>query len=185
MSPAVGRPRWIPAYVALGSNLDDPARQVRRAFDALAALPQTRFVARSALYRSRPLGPVAQPDFVNAAAGLLTQLDAVTLLRELKALETRLGRATPVMRWGPRLIDLDLLVHGATQLQDAGITVPHPGVGERAFVLAPLAEIDPQRHVPGQPALAELLAMCRGQAIERLGSAPVPAGPSRAGAAQR
>ena len=95
------------------------------------------------------MGPVEQPDFVNAAAGLLTQLDAPTLLRELKALETRLGRAAPIVRWGPRLIDLDLLVHGNTQLADDTLTVPHPGLAERAFVLVPLADISPTLMVPG------------------------------------
>lgn len=168
MSPAVGRARWIPAYVALGSNLDDPARQVRGALDALATLPQTRLVARSALYRSRPLGPVAQPDFVNAVAGLVTQLDAVTLLHELKALETRLGRATPVVRWGPRVIDLDLLVHGATQLQDEGITVPHPGIAERAFVLAPLADVSASLEVPGIGRVDGLLRRIDARGLERL-----------------
>jgi len=168
VTPAVGRPGWIPAYVALGSNLDDPVRQVRRAFDALAALPQTRLVVRSALYRSRPLGPVAQPDFVNAAAGLLTQLDAVTLLRELKALETQLGRAAPVVRWGPRLIDLDLLVHGATRLQEAGITVPHPGMAERAFVLAPLADVSASLEVPGIGRVDGLLRCIDARGLERL-----------------
>jgi 2-amino-4-hydroxy-6-hydroxymethyldihydropteridine diphosphokinase len=141
--------RWVPAYVALGSNLDDPSRQVLRAFDALGELPGTRLVLRSSLYRSTPLGPVQQPDFVNAVAGLLSRLDAPELLRELKALETRLGRAAPVVRWGPRLIDLDLLVHGATRIASESITVPHPGIAERAFVLVPWAEVSPSLEVPG------------------------------------
>ncbi len=161
--------RWVPAYVALGSNLDDPVRQVGRAFDALAtALPLTRLIARSALYRARPMGPVAQPDFVNAAAGLLTQLDARALLRELKALETRLGRAAPIVRWGPRLIDLDLLVHGSTRLAEETITVPHPGVAERAFVLAPLAEISPTLVVPGVGKVSELLRRLDTTGLERI-----------------
>ena len=108
--------RWIPAYVALGSNLDGPQRQVELAFDALARLPRTRLVLRSSLYRSRPFGPVEQPDFVNAAAALLTQLEPTAMLTALKTLESELGRAAPVVRWGPRRIDLDLLVHGTTQL---------------------------------------------------------------------
>ncbi len=116
---ATSRPRWVPAYVALGSNLDDPAQQVRRALAALATLPHCQLVLQSSLYRTRPLGPVEQPDFVNAAAALLTQLDAPALLQALKSLEQSLGRAAPVVRWGPRLIDLDLLVHGSTRQQDA------------------------------------------------------------------
>jgi 2-amino-4-hydroxy-6-hydroxymethyldihydropteridine diphosphokinase len=141
--------RWIPAYVALGSNLDDPSVQVARAFTALAGLRGSRMVARSSLYRSPPFGPVAQPDFVNAVAGMLTTLDAATMLAELKALEERLGRDRPVVRWGPRLIDLDLLVHGTTRIDEPQIQVPHPGIADRAFVLTPLAEVAPDIDVPG------------------------------------
>ena len=141
--------RWFPAYVALGSNLDDPPAQVAQAFTALAGLRGSRMVARSSLYRSRPFGPVAQPDFVNAVAGMLTTLDAATMLAELKALEERLGRERPVVRWGPRRIDLDLLVHGTTRIDEPQLQVPHPGLAERAFVLAPLAEVAPDLDVPG------------------------------------
>lgn len=161
--------RWVPAYVALGSNLDDPVRQVARAFEALATeIPGTRLFGRSALYRARPMGPVAQPDFVNAAAGLLTQLDAPALLRELKALETRLGRAAPVVRWGPRLIDLDLLVHGGTRASDETITVPHPGLAERAFVLVPLADVSASLVVPGVGRVTELLGRVDETGLERI-----------------
>ena len=142
--------RWIPAYVALGSNLDDPQAQVRRAFTALGELPQSSLVLRSSLYRSPPFGPVAQPEFVNAVAGLLTTLDARAMLAELKALEQRLGRESPVVRWGPRRIDLDLLVHGDARVDEPGIQVPHPGLAERAFVLVPLAEIAPDLEVTGR-----------------------------------
>ena len=141
--------RWIPAFVALGSNLDDPERQVGRAFAALADVPQSRLVSRSSLYRSPPFGPVVQPEFVNAVAGLLTTLDARAMLSELKALERRLGRETPVVRWGPRRIDLDLLIHGDARVDEPEIQVPHPGLAERAFVLVPLAEIAPDLEVPG------------------------------------
>ena len=165
---ATDKPRWVPAYVALGSNLSEPARQVARAFVALATLPQTRLVLQSALYRSRPLGPVEQPDFVNAAAALLTQLDAPTLLAELKALESRLGRELPVVRWGPRLIDLDLLMHGNTRISDATLTVPHPGIAERVFVLAPLAEISPSLEVPGVGRVSTLLQRLHPAGLERI-----------------
>jgi 2-amino-4-hydroxy-6-hydroxymethyldihydropteridine diphosphokinase len=143
----------------LGSNLDDPPTQLARAFDALASLPDTRLVLRSSLYRSAPLGPVAQPDFVNAVAGLLTRLEAPRLLHELKALETRLGRATPVERWGPRRIDLDLLAHGTTRIVTESLTVPHPGIAERAFVVVPWAEIAPTLEVPG---IGRVSALARG-----------------------
>lgn len=159
---------WHPAYVALGSNLDDPVRQVRRAFDALATLPATRVIARSPLYRSVPMGPVAQPDFINAVAGLLTQLDAMSLLSALKRLEGSLGRAAPVVRWGPRLIDLDLLVHGTTELANDMIMVPHPGIVERAFVLAPLADVAPSLLVPGRGRVNALLEHIDRAGLQRL-----------------
>jgi 2-amino-4-hydroxy-6-hydroxymethyldihydropteridine diphosphokinase len=162
------RARWIPAYVALGSNLDDPGQQVERAFDALAGLPRSRLVLRSACYRSRPFGPVAQPDFVNAVAGLLTQLEAATLLQELKSLESTLGRAAPVVRWGPRRIDLDLLVHGATRRQEPQLHVPHPGIAERAFVLAPLCDVSPDLLVPGVGRVRDLLARLDAGGLERI-----------------
>jgi 2-amino-4-hydroxy-6-hydroxymethyldihydropteridine diphosphokinase len=165
---ATSKPRWVPAYVALGSNLGHPQSQVARAFQALASLPATRVVLRSSCYRSRPFGPIEQPDFVNAAAALLTQLDAPSLLRELKALETRLGRAAPVVRWGPRLIDLDLLVHGRTRASDATITVPHPGIAERDFVLVPLAEICPDLDVPGVGKVGALLRTLPPSTLERI-----------------
>jgi 2-amino-4-hydroxy-6-hydroxymethyldihydropteridine diphosphokinase len=161
-------PRWVPAYVALGSNLEQPQLQVTRAFEALASLPGTRLVLRSSCYRSRPFGPVEQPDFVNAAAALLTQLDAQSLLRELKALESRLGRAAPVVRWGPRLIDLDLLVHGRTRVSDEALTLPHPGIAERDFVLVPLAEICPTLDVPGVGTVSHLLQALGPTSLERI-----------------
>jgi 2-amino-4-hydroxy-6-hydroxymethyldihydropteridine diphosphokinase len=162
------RPRWVPAYVALGSNLDGPEAQVARAFDALAELPATRLQLRSSRYRSRPLGPVPQPDFVNAVAALLTQLEAPALLRELKALEARLGRAAPVVRWGPRVIDLDLLVHGQARSNDASLTLPHPGLAQRDFVLVPLAEICPLLMVPGAGRVSTLRQALGPTSLERI-----------------
>ena len=160
--------RLVPAYVALGSNLDDPRAQVERAFNALAELPGTRLVLRSSLYASRPLGPVEQPDFVNAVAGLLTALDPVALLAALKDLEARLGRARPVVRWGPRRIDLDLLVHGTERSDTDALKLPHPGLAERAFVLVPLAEIAPDLVVPGLGRVRDLLARTDTATVERM-----------------
>jgi 2-amino-4-hydroxy-6-hydroxymethyldihydropteridine diphosphokinase len=160
--------RWFPAYVALGSNLDDPAAQVERAFTALEGIRGSRMVARSSLYRSLPFGPVAQPDFVNAVAGMLTTLDAATMLAELKALEARLGRERPVVRWGPRRIDLDLLAHGTTRIDEPQIKVPHPGIAERAFVLAPLAEIAPDLDVPGAGRVRTLAARVDSAGLSRI-----------------
>ena len=159
---------WTPAYVGLGSNLDDPGAQVDRAFDALAALPETRLVARSPAYRSPPLGPVAQPDFVNAVAGLLTQLAPRPLLDALKSLEAALGREAPVVRWGPRRIDLDLLVHGAARVDEPGLVVPHPGLAERAFVLLPLADLAPDLEVPGLGRVRTLAARVDPHGLRRI-----------------
>jgi len=160
--------RWIPAYVALGSNLDAPQQQVERAFEALDRLPQSRLVLRSALYRSAPLGPVEQPHFVNAVAGLLTRLDPVQMLEQLQDCERRLGRAAPVVRWGPRRIDLDLLVHGDASQHGEQLTLPHPGIAARAFVLAPLADIAPDLLVPGLGRVAVLLRRVETIGLERL-----------------
>jgi 2-amino-4-hydroxy-6-hydroxymethyldihydropteridine diphosphokinase len=159
---------WVPAYVALGSNLGDPREQVERGMAALAGLPETRLVLRSSLYRTRPFGPVEQPDFVNAAAGLLTRLEPAGLLAQLKALETQLGRERPVVRWGPRRIDLDLLVHGGARIAEPGLEVPHPGIPERAFVLLPLAEFAPDLVVPGRGRVRDLLARVDSTDLERL-----------------
>ena len=142
--------RWRPAYVALGSNLADPAAQVTAALGRLAGIPRTRLIAHSRLWASRPLGPQDQPDFVNAAAGLLTQLDPKELLQELQGIERAMGRSDPVTRWGPRSIDLDLLALGKEELDEPGLCLPHPGVHERDFVLYPLAELAAEFWIPGR-----------------------------------
>jgi 2-amino-4-hydroxy-6-hydroxymethyldihydropteridine diphosphokinase len=140
---------WYPAYVGLGSNLQMPTRQVNAAIDLVGDIPNTRLVTVSPLYRSAPFGGVEQPDFVNAVAALLTQLSPSELLAELKNIEMRQGRERNDKRWGPRVIDLDLLVYAAAVIDRPGITVPHPGIGERNFVLFPLLDIAPDLVVPG------------------------------------
>jgi len=159
---------WIPAYVGLGSNIDDPVDRVRAACSALERLPGTRLVACSPLYRSKPLGPVAQPDFVNAVAGLLTQMEPHAMLRALKRLEQELGRATPVVRWGPRRIDLDLLVHGRSRADTDDLHLPHPGIAERAFVLVPLADIAPALVVPQVGRVSTLLRAVDASTLGRI-----------------
>jgi 2-amino-4-hydroxy-6-hydroxymethyldihydropteridine diphosphokinase len=150
--------RWIPAYVAIGSNLDEPLVQVRAAFDALARLPDCRLIARSRLYRTRPLGPHDQPEFINAAAGLLTRLSPRELFDALKRIEAEQGRTRPVVRWGPRRIDLDLLLHGDARLDEPDLTIPHHGLNERNFVLYPLCDIAPDLLVHGHGRIRELAA---------------------------
>ena len=149
---------WQPAYIGLGSNLSDPAAQVRQALHELAGVARTLRVAVSPLYGSRPLGTVTQPDFVNAVAGVLTQLTAAELLQALRALEGKAGRPAVHEHWGPRVIDLDLLVFGREQRSDADLVLPHPGLVARNFVLFPLADIAPELEVPGHGQVRDLLA---------------------------
>lgn len=171
MHPAL----WTPAYVGLGSNLDDPPAQLRRALDALRGLPGTRLVRQSPLYRSRPFGPVAQPDFVNAVAALLTQLPLRDFFAALRALESRLGRRPARERWGPRSIDLDLLAFGGQRCADADLSLPHPGIVERNFVLYPLADVAPDLEVPGLGRVSQLRAQVSSAGIQRLALEPLPA----------
>ena len=160
--------RWRPAYVGLGSNLEDPERQVLGAWARLGALPETRAVVCSPLYGSRPLGPVAQPDFVNAVAGLLTRLEPEALLQALLATEAALGRRRDGPRWGPRRIDLDLLVLGREQRSAGTLTLPHAGIVERNFVLYPLADIAPDLDVPGLGRVSELKARLAPEGLWRI-----------------
>jgi 2-amino-4-hydroxy-6-hydroxymethyldihydropteridine diphosphokinase len=147
---------WRPAYVGVGSNLAEPRRQVLDACARLGQLPHTRVVLQSRLYLSRPFGPVAQPDFVNAVVGLLTRLEAPALLAQLRAVESAMGRPPQHERWGPRVIDLDLLGYACERRNDPELTLPHPGIVERNFVLYPLAEIAPDLELPGLGRVAEL-----------------------------
>ena len=159
---------WRPAYVGLGSNLSDPQRQVENAFDALNRIADARLVLRSQLWRSRPMGPQDQPDFVNAAAGLLTTKAPRDLLAELQAIERRIGKTEPGVRWGPRLIDLDLLVFGDLRADEPGLVLPHPGLHQRNFVLYPLAEFAAELWVPGLARVRMLRDRVSGEGIERL-----------------
>ena len=159
---------WQPAYVGVGSNLADPQRQVEEACARLAQLPRTRRVFVSPLYRSRPFGPVAQPDFVNAVAGLLTQLSSPELLQEMRAVEAAFGRPAERERWGPRILDLDLLAYARERRADATLTLPHPGIVERNFVLYPLADIAPDLDLPGLGRVAELKGRVSSEGISLL-----------------
>jgi len=143
-------------FVGLGSNLDDPQRQIERALAELARLPQTLLVRRSSLYRSAPVGFTEQPDFVNAVAELATALEPQPLLAALQALEDAQGRVRTRAN-GPRTLDLDLLLFDARLVQEPNLIVPHPRLHERAFVLVPLAEIAPEAVVPGRGPVAALV----------------------------
>jgi 2-amino-4-hydroxy-6-hydroxymethyldihydropteridine diphosphokinase len=159
---------WLPAHVGLGSNLDDPSGQVNAAIERLGGLPDTLLVAVSPLYRSAPLGRADQPFYVNAAAALITRLGAVDLLDLLIGIETGMGRVRGGERWGPRVIDLDLLVFADQELDQPGLRVPHPGISSRNFVLYPLRDLAPDLWVPGQGRVAKLAAACDRNGIERI-----------------
>lgn len=150
-------PELVVAYVALGSNLDNPRAQIEHGFDELAALPRTALRTRSRLYRTPPWGIVDQPDFINAAARIETTLSPRELLGALLAIEARAGRMRGI-RNGPRTLDMDLLLYGNHALREAGLVVPHPRLHERAFVLLPLADIAPDFEVPGKGRVSDLLA---------------------------
>jgi len=159
---------WIPAYVGLGSNQDEPASQLRRAFSALAGLPETRLVACSPLYRSPPLGGLPQPDYVNAAAALLTRLPALALLDQLLAVELAQGRRRNGERWASRTLDLDLLVYGHQSIDEPRLRVPHPGIALRNFVLFPLLDIAPGLDVPGLGPVPRLAAAAGQAGLTRI-----------------
>ena len=161
----------VRAVVALGSNLDGPEARVRRAIAEVGALPSTRLLARSALYRTAPVGFVDQPAFINACALLETSLGPRELLGQLLAIEGRHGRVRDVPN-GPRTLDLDIVLYGDLAMHEHGLTLPHPRAHERAFVLAPLLDVWPDAVIPGRGPAAAFRDAVRGQAIERLPEAP-------------
>ena len=161
--------RRVIAYIGLGSNLQHPAEQVRQAIRELASLPQTRCVNHSSLYLSDPVGPQDQPDYVKAVARLQTGLTPDLLLDALQALEQKHRRVRTGQRWGPRTLDLDLLLYGQQRIDSARLTVPHPRLVERAFVLYPLAELaQPELQIPGDGTLGEQLRKVSHAGIRRL-----------------
>ncbi|WP_205895826.1 2-amino-4-hydroxy-6-hydroxymethyldihydropteridine diphosphokinase [Pseudomonas leptonychotis] len=155
-------------YIGLGSNLATPLEQLHSAFAALAALAHTTLVAQSSFYASDPLGPADQPRYVNAVAALDTTLSPLTLLDALQAIELEQGRTRKAERWGPRTLDLDILLFGNQQLDTPRLTVPHYHMHARAFVLYPLAEIAPTLRLPDGRALSELLDSCPFVGLEQL-----------------
>nr|WP_298173567.1 2-amino-4-hydroxy-6-hydroxymethyldihydropteridine diphosphokinase [uncultured Pseudomonas sp.] len=159
-------------YIGLGSNLAEPAQQLRSALAALAALPHTKLLASSSLYASDPLGPADQPRYVNAVAMLDSALQPHALLDTLQRIEQEQGRTRKAERWGPRTLDLDILLFGNRILDDARLQVPHYHMHARPFVLYPLAELTPELLLPDGRALDELLAACPFVGLERLGEAP-------------
>jgi 2-amino-4-hydroxy-6-hydroxymethyldihydropteridine diphosphokinase len=149
-------PSWQPAYIGVGSNLSEPHLQVTRAVQRLRSIPATHVGLVSRWYQSKPLGPQDQPEFVNGVAGVLTQLTPEELLGRLQDVEREFGRPAQHQHWGPRVIDLDLLVFGSERRATQALTLPHPGIVQRNFVLYPLADIAPDLDVPGLGRVAGL-----------------------------
>ena len=158
---------WRPAYVAIGSNLESPRERVLEAMERLAALGAAHALVRSHLYLSRPMGPQDQPDYVNAAVGLLTQHNPQEMLAGMLDIERSMGRNRGE-RWGPRVIDLDLVWMVDVVVDEPGLTVPHPGVSIRNFVLYPLADIAPTIKIPGMGTVLDLKLRVGGDGISVL-----------------
>lgn len=157
----------ILAYVALGANLGNPVEQVHQALAELAGLPESRLLTRSSLYLSKPVGFLDQPDYVNAVAALRTQLSPRRLLDRLLEIETRHGRRREFKN-APRTLDLDLLLYDGLVMHEPGLTLPHPRMRERAFVLVPLAEIAPDCPIPGHGTAGTCLARLDAGGLARL-----------------
>lgn len=156
-------------YIGLGSNLEQPIAQIQSAFQALSELPKSRLSCRSRLYRTPPLGPCGQPDYVNGVALLETMLDPISLLNRLQAIEQTHGRRRDGERWGPRTLDLDMLLYGEKVMNSERLILPHPEMHKRGFVLIPLADCAPlDLFVAGRGRLDELLLSCDRCGIESL-----------------
>ncbi|MCF8778752.1 2-amino-4-hydroxy-6-hydroxymethyldihydropteridine diphosphokinase [Vibrio sp. IRLE0018] len=147
----------ITVYIAIGSNLADPVVQAKSAIDALKQLPKSRFLCASQLYSSTPMGPQNQPDYINAVAAIETELTPLELLDCTQAIELDQGRVRKEERWGPRTLDLDIILYGDEVIDSERLTVPHYGMKEREFVLYPLAEIAPNLTLPDGTELSQLL----------------------------
>lgn len=160
------------AYIGLGSNLNNPQQQVLSAITALGALSETAIIAVSPWYRSAPMGPSDQPDYINGVAKLTTALSPHTLLKALQQIERSHHRVRKE-HWGPRTLDLDILLYGNLTIEHPDLQVPHPGMAERNFVLRPLADIAPQLVLPNGIQLAELLEICPSEGIVRLSSGDI------------
>ncbi|WP_041522775.1 2-amino-4-hydroxy-6-hydroxymethyldihydropteridine diphosphokinase [Gilvimarinus agarilyticus] len=154
-------------YIGLGSNLDEPLEQVTQALQELAALEHTTLLSASSLYRSRPVGPGEQPDYINAVAQLSTELAPEPLLNALQALEQAHQRKR-LVRWGPRTLDLDILLYDNLQLNSQRLSVPHPFLAERNFVLLPLMEIAPDLALPDGTRIATLAQRCGNEGLIKL-----------------
>ena len=157
------------SYIGLGSNQGNPEAQLTSALAALNGCPDTILVRHSSFYRSKPLGPSDQPEFINAVALLDSRLSAMALLARLQSIENRQGRVRAGEKWGPRTLDLDMLLYGDKIIAEPGLIVPHPEMRHRNFVLIPLLELAPDIEIPGLGRADDLLAVTGRAGIEKLG----------------
>ena len=159
---------YVDAYIGLGSNLSDPHTQVIQALQELDEIQQTKLVMASSLYLSKPMGPSDQPDYINAVAKIATQLSAQELLLELQKIEQVHQRTRKSERWGPRTLDLDIILFGNMQIDTKLLQIPHYGVAEREFVLIPLQELQADLIIPGKGALTDLIERLPSYKLERI-----------------
>ena len=158
----------IRVYIGIGSNLNDPVKQVLEAVEELEMIPDTILVERSSLYSGKPMGPADQPDYVNAVVSLDTLLSAEDLHQALTGIEDMQGRDRSGEKWGPRILDLDLLMYGNMAIDTETLTVPHPGMHERDFVMIPLEEIAGNLKIPGQGFIYSLINKCETHSLKKL-----------------
>lgn len=159
------------AYIALGSNMANPFGQVCEAIEEISQLKQSRLLASSKIYKSAPMETVddiQQDDYTNAVILIETQLDPFVLLTELKTIEKKHKRLKKGPRWGPRTLDLDILLYGDRMISTADLTLPHPGIAERNFVLVPLMDIDPNLMIPGVGVVSDLIKKCKNLPLEQI-----------------
>jgi 2-amino-4-hydroxy-6-hydroxymethyldihydropteridine diphosphokinase len=155
-------------YIGVGSNLGDPSENVISAFESIRNIKNCKLLATSSLYRSHPMGPKEQPDYINAVVKLETSLSPYELLDELQAIEKSHGRTRSAERWSARTLDLDILLFGDRQFVDTVLQIPHMGLLERDFVLYPLYELSPDLYIPGTGPIAEVLPMCKSHGLIKL-----------------
>lgn len=160
----------IGVYIGLGSNLAQPEKQIQAAYTSLAALPDTNLINASSLYRSQPMGPQDQPDYVNAVVLIETRLSPDNLLQHTQLIEHQQGRIRKANRWGPRTLDLDMLLYGSQQIDSEHLTVPHSGMTQREFVLYPLFEITPELTLPSGEKLSDLVQACPINGLQKMTS---------------
>ena len=158
----------IRVYIGIGSNLDNPVAQVLEAVEELEMIPDTILAERSTLYSARPMGPADQPDYVNAVVAMDTLLSADEIHKALIKIEDLQGRVREGEKWGPRIIDLDLLLYGNSTIETATLTVPHPGMHERDFVIIPLEEVAGNLKIPGRGNLYSLINKCKSHSLKKL-----------------